>query len=280
MSAPELSTVPSPPYPGSRFVRADLHVHTHKDTEVDPAPDLARYVAAALQADIEILAVTDHNHVRFVRSAIAAAQGTTLTVLPGIEISTHDGHLLALFAADAVDALEALAHGDQLKLKRISETDLRSARSMLDLVEEIHQRGGLAIPAHIDASKGAAERLSPAELTELLTSPALAGIEFATSEALSAWFTDDDDDEHRRRAWKARQTIDELRERGSPASCPLTRTRRRTSARTVAAGRSRVCGSTPSPSTRSATQSFSTRRPAARRGRTARHVPVRGRCAL
>src|SRR5438067_2189457 len=92
MSAAELSTAPSLPYPGSRFVRADLHVHTHKDSEVDPAPDLARYVAAALQADIEILAVTDHNHVRFVRAAIAAAQGTTLTVLPGIEISTHDGH--------------------------------------------------------------------------------------------------------------------------------------------------------------------------------------------
>lgn len=213
MSPPE-STTTDPEYAGSAFVRADLHVHTHKDTEVDPAPDLARYVAAALAAGIEVLAVTDHNQVRFVRPAIAAAQGTTLTVLPGIEISTHDGHLLALFAPDAVDALEALAHGDQLKLKRISQTDLRSTRSMLDLIEEIHQRGGLAIPAHVDASNGAVERLSAAQLTELLTSPALAGIEFSTSEALSTWFSDDDDHEHRRSAWKARQAIDELRERG------------------------------------------------------------------
>lgn len=214
MSVSEPSAVPRSECPGSGFVRADLHVHTHKDTEVDPAPDLARYVAAAVSARIDVLAVTDHNHARFVRAAIAAAQSTTLTVLPGIEISTHDGHLLALFAPDAVDALEALAHANQLKLKRVSETDLRSTRSMLDLVEEIHQRGGLAIPAHIDASKGAAARLSPAELTELLTSPALAGLEFANTEALSRWFTDDDEDEHRRSAWKARQAIDELRERG------------------------------------------------------------------
>ena len=199
---------------GSRFVRADLHVHTHSDGDLDPHPDLAGYVAAALAAGLEVLAITDHNHVRFVRAAVAAATGTGLTILPGIEITTHDGHLLALFAPDSIEDLEALAHRDNLCLKNISQNDVRSSRSMLHLVDEIHARGGLAIPAHIDAANGAAERLAPTELSELLSSPGLAGIEFARTDSLRTWFTDDDQDEHRRAAWRARQSIDELRERG------------------------------------------------------------------
>src|SRR4051794_24439957 len=101
---------------GSRFRRADLHVHTHRDGDPDPSPDLYAYIAAAEAAGIDVLAVTDHNHVRFVRAAIAAAEGSVVTVLPGIEISTHDGHLLALFAPEAVEPLEALAHPESLKL--------------------------------------------------------------------------------------------------------------------------------------------------------------------
>src|SRR4051794_33690473 len=105
------------PGTGSRFVRADLHVHTHADHDANPMPDLAQYVAAAIAADIELLAITDHNHVRFVRDAIAAGGAAGLTVLPGIEISTHDGHLLALFAPEQIDELHALAHGNNLQLK-------------------------------------------------------------------------------------------------------------------------------------------------------------------
>ena len=199
---------------GATFVRADLHVHTHADSDENPAPDLASYVQGAIDAEIDVLAITDHNRVDFVKPAMAAASGTSLMVLPGIEISTHDGHLLALFAPEGVEELETLAAPSNLQLKTLQGGEKRSSRAMTDLVGEIHQRGGLAIPAHIDAKDGASSKLSAAQWIELLTSPAVAGLEFATADALNSWFTDQDPDTGRVAAWKARQAHSELHERG------------------------------------------------------------------
>ncbi len=143
-----------------------------------------------------------------------AAEAKTLVVIPGVEISTHDGHLLALFAPEKVDTLEAFATADNLRLKSISETDKRSDRSLIDLVNEIDSRGGLAIPAHVDVTNGICRTLQQKELVELLSSPALAGLEFCTRDALTTWFTDSDPDPARLAAWKARQTDPLLKDRG------------------------------------------------------------------
>lgn len=85
---------------------------------------------------------------------------------------------------------------------------------MIDLVGEIGERGGLAIPAHVDADRGMGRRLSGAELEELLLSPHLAGLEFADAQALSSWFSDSDADQTRQQIWKRRQSHPELGERG------------------------------------------------------------------
>ena len=199
---------------GATFIRADLHVHTYQDTEAAPAPDLNAYVDAAVKCGLGVLAITDHNTAQFARAAVKAADGKPLLVLAGIEISTHAGHLLAIFSPDALAELDALANPLNLKLKAPSETEQCSTRSMLDLVQEVHGRGGLAVPAHVDASDGIHQRLRPAELAELLSSPALSGLEFQTSERLKTWFTESDDDPHRLSAWKARQAVPELKERG------------------------------------------------------------------
>jgi len=199
---------------GAEFVRADLHVHTFADGEVDPHPDVNDYIHAALEAGVQVLAVTDHNTAGFAAAAATAAKDTGLLLLPGIEVSTHDGHLLALFAPDAIDQLLAFANPENLRLSNISPTEQRSARAMPEILEEVHRRGGLAIPAHVDADGGIHQKLRPAELVELLTSPALAGLEFRDEDALETWFTDDDGDPHRSAAWQARQAIPELRERG------------------------------------------------------------------
>jgi ABC-type Mn2+/Zn2+ transport system ATPase subunit len=199
---------------GADFVRADLHVHSFADTDLAPAPDLDAYLDAAVAAGIAVMAITDHNTARFARAATDAVKTRPLLLLPGIEISTQDGHLLGIFAPTAIDALEELALPQQLKLTDVSATEKRSMRSMLDLVGDIDARGGLAIPAHVDADNGMADRLDPGKLRELLASPALAGLEFAKHETLKTWFTDTDSNEQRRLAWFERQRNPELRERG------------------------------------------------------------------
>jgi ABC-type lipoprotein export system ATPase subunit len=197
---------------GAEFVRADLHVHTFRDGDDSPAPRLEDYVATALQRGVQILGITDHNTSAFVKPAMRAAEGTGLFVVPGVEVSTHDGHLLALFSPDSVDELEAFVVG--LELKDLPGAGKRSIRAMLHLVDEVATRGGLAIPAHIDAADGIQGRLGPAELTELLSHPGLAGLEFRDRIALETWFTDDDVDAARVAAWKARQSVNALQERG------------------------------------------------------------------
>ena len=199
---------------GAEFIRADLHVHTFPDGDVSPEPDFASYVEAALASGVRVLGITDHNTSRFASAAIEAAEGTGLFVVPGVEVATHDGHLLALFAPEALDELEAFSNSTNLQLMPGSTAEQRSRRSMLDLVDEIHRRGGLAIPAHVDAVDGIHEKLRPPELAELLASPALAGLEFHHTDALETWFTDHDPCPNRAAAWRGRQAVAELRDRG------------------------------------------------------------------
>jgi energy-coupling factor transporter ATP-binding protein EcfA2 len=113
-----------------------------------------------------------------------------------------------------VGELESFATDEILKLKQLSPTEKRSERSMLDLVEDIGRRGGLAIPAHVDLGAGMCGKLGQSELTDLLCSPMLAGLEFARRESLETWFTKDDTDADRVAAWKARRRDPELRDRG------------------------------------------------------------------
>jgi 3',5'-nucleoside bisphosphate phosphatase len=70
-------------------LRADLHLHTRaSDGELTPV-DLVR---AAIAGRLDVIAVTDHDTVAGVPDALAAARGTPLRVVAGVEMSTlHDG---------------------------------------------------------------------------------------------------------------------------------------------------------------------------------------------
>jgi 3',5'-nucleoside bisphosphate phosphatase len=85
---------------GPHAGRADLHVHTtHSDGTYTPAQvvDLAR------RAGLAALAVTDHDTLGGVSVARAAALGSTLEVVPGVEITAEyrgrELHLLAYWVA-------------------------------------------------------------------------------------------------------------------------------------------------------------------------------------
>jgi len=199
---------------GARLVRADLRVHTRPDSGVATSSP-GDYVDAALAAGLKVLAVTDHNVVDAIEAVVEAARGTGLLVLPGIEVTTHEGHLLGLFALEQIDSLVELAGPSQLRLEKDPrDGSLRSNRSMLDLVGEIDRRDGLAIPAHVDADGGIQQAMSRTALSQLLAHPGLAGLEFTRHSALTGWFTATDKDPDRREAWLARQANPVLAERG------------------------------------------------------------------
>lgn len=74
----------------------DLHAHSAVSDGTESPAELVR---SALAAGLDAVALTDHDTVAGWHEAMAAARGTSLTVVPGLEISTrHEGlsvHLLA-----------------------------------------------------------------------------------------------------------------------------------------------------------------------------------------
>lgn len=85
----------------ARFWAVDLHVHTPASRDVDAgtygASDARQVVDAAIAAGLSAVAVTDHNTAGWCDAMAEAARGTPLVVLPGVELSTAEGHLLAIW---------------------------------------------------------------------------------------------------------------------------------------------------------------------------------------
>ena len=92
------------------YRKFDLHIHTPRSACYSvPGVTPSEIVRASLAAGLDAVAVTDHNSVAAVSEVQAAAEDSGLVVFPGVEITTHGGHFLAIFdPAAAVEEVEAL----------------------------------------------------------------------------------------------------------------------------------------------------------------------------
>lgn len=68
-------------------MRVDLHTHTTASDGDYAPPELVRL---AVSRKLNLIAITDHDTTEGIAVAEQAAQGTTLTILPGIELSAED----------------------------------------------------------------------------------------------------------------------------------------------------------------------------------------------
>ncbi len=156
-----------------RRLRADLHIHTCLSPCGELAMSPRAVVEAALGAGLDIIAVTDHNTMENAGAVLAAARGSGLAVLPGIELTTaEEAHILGLFDADAdigpfqeevfrnlpdVPSKAKFAD-DQVLVDAEDYVTGFSPRclfgatllSVQDAVGLIHAHGGLAVASHID----------------------------------------------------------------------------------------------------------------------------------
>jgi predicted metal-dependent phosphoesterase TrpH len=130
----------------SRFV--DLHSHS---TASDGAATPSALVAAARQVGLGAVAITDHDTIGGVREAMAAAVGTELRVVPGVELSAVDAsgetHLLGLHLRD-LDTLDTrlveLREMRRLRAERIVQR-LNSLGIAITMPEVLTQAAGGAI---------------------------------------------------------------------------------------------------------------------------------------
>jgi hypothetical protein len=87
---------------------ADLHLHTLASDGLIGARELVDHVEA--HTDLDVIAVTDHDETSAAAEARewAVRRGYRLQVIPGVEVTTRDGHLLALFVEERPPALWSL----------------------------------------------------------------------------------------------------------------------------------------------------------------------------
>lgn len=117
---------PDPVRRGAGWYRGDLHAHTfHSDAE--GSPQVLHGLASALGLDY--LAVTDHNTVT-AWDYFAAASSPELVFVPGIEITTYQGHANALGVRDWIDFR------------------IRTEDDLAQLAAEVRQRGALLSVNH------------------------------------------------------------------------------------------------------------------------------------
>ena len=103
-------------------VKLDLHVHT---THSDGISTVKEILKACRKAGLDGVAITDHDTVSGALEALRI-KPRGLIVIPGVEVSTSRGHVVALGVTEPV----------------------KSGMTVPETVEAIHDLGGLAVIAH------------------------------------------------------------------------------------------------------------------------------------
>ena len=172
---------------GAHFMRADLHIHSFggggsydvKDNTMTPTA----IVDLAIAENLQVIAITDHNVIGNVRDAVQYAAGKDILVVPGVELSTPNGHLLVY--CPTPDMLE----GFYGKLK-ISGNKQSCMETMAQCLKYAAEFGGFGVCAHVDSDSGL-EKAHPkydAFKQEILNCENLLGLEI-TQAANSDWFS-------------------------------------------------------------------------------------------
>jgi len=191
---------------GAKFVKVDLHVHTpasgdaqaknkynfkfDKDKPNDSmneAKKLAKeIVERCKELEIKLIAVTDHNtpsnvlpeelgHTWYelLHDTAGDSKEKSICVLPGVEISTDDLHILVILdpedgpqlnngseiqpAAYIVHQINALLRKCRFTLNEYGDYKATGMSSLFDVLEYVEELGvrSIIIPAHIDGGKKA-----------------------------------------------------------------------------------------------------------------------------
>jgi hypothetical protein len=102
-------------------MKADLHVHSSYSK--DGLSTVKEITDAALQKGIGCVAITDHNCFNSYKSMAKAGE---VIIVPGIEVSSAEGHILA--------------YGVNCEIPR--------GKSVGETIDLIHNAGGIAVAAH------------------------------------------------------------------------------------------------------------------------------------
>ncbi len=148
---------------GARFYKTDLHIHTpaSKCWKGEKSEQTIEKIFRKLQQEkIEIVAITDHNTAESVDKAKRLGKEYGINVFPGVEVSTKEGHVLAIFdpsktKKEIQDWLAKMGFvGERLgDLNTMAEDQDGTALGIEKVFSLIENNAGIAIAPHPN-SKG------------------------------------------------------------------------------------------------------------------------------
>lgn len=188
---------------GARFHRSDLHIHSFggshdvKDSTMTPTA----IVKTAIAEKLDVIAVADHNEIKNVEATLKAAEGSPVLVIPAVELSTPDGHLLCFLPT--LDTLQKFF--GRINVVERNSPNSRCQNSILDCLNQLAQLSGFGVLAHVDTA-GGFEIETPGNSphkVDVLCHKALLGIELKVS-ASPISYSDTDSDANRAGCGKER----------------------------------------------------------------------------
>ena len=162
---------------GARFYRVDLHIHSFGSSHdvKDPTMTPQAIVEMAVAEGLGVIAITDHNEITNVSAAVTAVGDHPLLVIPAVELSTPQGHLLCYLPS--LDSLQKFYASLDIVGRGTPES--RCQNALLDCMNHLHQLGGFGVLAHVDTNAGFEHEVpggSPHKV-DILCHPALLGVE-------------------------------------------------------------------------------------------------------
>ncbi|MBU2472270.1 MAG: PHP domain-containing protein [Bacteroidetes bacterium] len=155
-----------------KLFKSDLHIHTCLSPCGDLKMSPKNIIHKALENNLDMIAICDHNSAENVQAVIKAAEGKNILVIPGIEICTKEEiHVLSLFEKmESASKLQFLiyahifgennpdAFGMQIIANENDEVEKFETKLLIgaadlsieQVVDEIHKLNGVAIASHID----------------------------------------------------------------------------------------------------------------------------------
>ena len=182
---------------GAEFVRADLHIHSFgfddgsfdvKDAEMTPV----NIVDKAIENKLSVISITDHNEINNSNKAIDYAAGKNILVLPGIEVSTTQGHLLVYF--ESFSDLRKF-HGNLT----ITEDKERCTQGIVDCLNFAKLYGGIGVLAHVEIGNGFESVIGRYSkvMEDIFTHPSLYALEISKKTSVN-FYTNSDTNKERK----------------------------------------------------------------------------------
>ena len=182
--------------PGARFYRSDLHIHSFGGSSDvrDSAMTPEAIVVAARDRGIQFISIADHNSISNVAQLLSEVAKTSGEVfaIPGVEITTSCGHVLAYCAPEQLDRLDRWMKATPFE---DDESGGKYTRKPIDQIAmEMREFGGIVVPAHVGQDgAGFLVKAPHRECQAVFESPDVLAVELEPSYV--SWFTASDSDQ-------------------------------------------------------------------------------------